>query len=55
MEYLLNFPTLSSLSCKDYLNVLIDAKIGKNKTSNVNATLCATHDLAPAIAKIYGI
>jgi hypothetical protein len=52
LEYLLNFPTSSGLSCKNYLNVLIQSKIGPEFK---NATLCTSHDLATTFAKIYGI
>jgi hypothetical protein len=52
LEYLHNFPTSSGLSCKDYLNALIDSKIGPESK---NATMCSSHELATAFAKIYGI
>jgi hypothetical protein len=52
LEYLLNFPTSSGLTCRDYLNALIKSKIGPESK---NATLCTSHDLATAFAKIYGI
>ena len=52
LKYLHNFPTSSGLSCRDYLNALIESKIGPGSK---NATLCTSHDLATAIAKIYGI
>ena len=49
LEYPHNFPTLSGLTCKDYL---IESKIG---SGTKRATLCESHELATAFAKIYGI
>lgn len=51
-EYLLNFPTLSGLSCKDYRGALIESIIGPESHY---ATMCTSHDLATTFAKIYGI
>ena len=51
-EYLLTFPTACGLSCRVFLNALIRTKIGAD---GINATLCTSHDLATAIAKLYGI
>ena len=52
LEYLLMMPTATSGSgsCKEYLNNMI-----YKKTENKNATLCSSHDIATAIASIYGI
>lgn len=52
LEYLYSFPTSSGLTCKEYLCALIESKIGSGIK---NATLCTSHDLATAFAKIYGI
>ena len=52
LEYLYSFPTTSGLTCKEYLCALIESKIGSGIK---NTTLCTSHDLAPAFAKIYGI
>jgi hypothetical protein len=52
LEYLHSFPTSSGLTCKEYLTALIESKIGSGIK---NATLCTSHDLATAFAKIYGI
>ena len=52
LEYLYSFPTSSGITCKEYLCALIESKIGSGIK---NATLCTSHDLAPAFAKIYGI
>ena len=52
LEYLHNFPTSTGLTCQDYLNALIRSKTGPESK---NATLCTSHDLATAFAKIYGI
>lgn len=52
IEYLLSFPTACGSSCRAFLDELIRTKIEKNSK---NATLCTSHDLAPNIAKLYGI
>ena len=52
LAYLLNFPTVSGLSCKRFLEDLIRTKIG---TDGRNGTFCTSHDLAPAISNLYGI
>ena len=45
LEYLHNFPTLSGLTCNEYL---IESKIG---SGTKRATLCESRDLATAFAK----
>ena len=51
-EYLLSFPTACGLSCRAFLDALIRTIIGAD---GINATLCISHDLATAIAELYGI
>jgi hypothetical protein len=51
LEFLLKFPTPSG-TCKENLNLLIETKI---RDSKKNATLCASHDLGPAFARIFAI
>eukprot|EP01041_Mallomonas_annulata_P002506 gene2506-4871_t len=51
-EYLLDFPTSCGLSCRDFLEIMTQIKLG---TQGENATLCSSHDMAPAIAQIFSI
>lgn len=51
-RYLLDFPTSTGLCCKEYLDVLLDRKI---KDQGDLTILCTSHDLAPAIAKVFKI
>eukprot|EP01035_Chromulina_nebulosa_P008767 gene8767-11857_t len=51
-EVLLNFPTTSGITCEVYFKIMMERKL--NELGN-KAILCTSHDLAPAIAEIFGI
>jgi hypothetical protein len=49
-EFLLSFPTSTGLSLQRHMELFLQGKLEDNITE-----LCSSHDLAPVIAKVFGI